>query len=92
MGILQVLRLEFQKFSILEILNFHPWYTHLQGDFELFPCEERSGLTEDRGVAGSSLMGATALCPWARHINPCLVLVQPRKTCPEMTEKLLTET
>ena len=24
MGILQVLRLEFQKFRILEILNFHP--------------------------------------------------------------------
>ena len=26
MGILQVLRLEFRKFRILDILNFHPWY------------------------------------------------------------------
>ena len=27
-----------------------------------------------------------------RHINPCLVLVQPRKTHPDITEKLLTGT
>ena len=38
---------------------------------------------------GSSLTGATALCPWARHINPSLVLVQPRKTRPFITERLL---
>ena len=38
----------------------------------------------------SSLISITALCPWARHINPCLVLVQPRKTRPDITEKLLT--
>ena len=50
------------------------------------PCLwERSGsvverLTWDRGAAGSSLIGVTALCPWARHINPSLVLVQPKKT------------
>ena len=46
-------------------------------------------LTQDRGAAGSSLTGVTALCPWARHINPSLVLVQPRKTCPFITERLL---
>ena len=28
----------------------------------------------------------------ARHINPSLVLVQPRKTCPDLTERLLTGT
>ena len=39
-------------------------------------------LTGDRGATGSSLTGITALCPWARHINPSLVLVQPRKTIP----------
>ena len=55
---------------------------------------ERSGsvvecLTRDRGVAGSSLTSVTALCPWARHINPSLVLVQPRKTRPYITERLL---
>ena len=49
-------------------------------------------LTRDQGFAGSSLTGVTALCPLARHINPCLVLVQPTKTRPDITEKLLTET
>ena len=39
---------------------------------------ERSGsvvecLTRDRGAVGSNLTGITALCPWARHINPSLV-------------------
>ena len=56
---------------------------------------ERSGsvvecLTRDREVAGSSLTGVAALCPRARLINPCLVLVQPRKTHPDITQKLLT--
>ena len=47
-------------------------------------------LTQDRGIAGSSLTGVTALCPRARHFNPCLVLVQPRKTRPNTIETLLT--
>ena len=46
-------------------------------------------LTGDRGTGGSSLTGATVLCPWARHINPSLALVQPRKTCPFISERLL---
>ena len=46
-------------------------------------------LTQDRRAAGSSLTGVTALCPRARHINPSLVLVQPRKTRPFITERLL---
>ena len=55
---------------------------------------ERSGsvlecLTRDRGAAGSSLTGVTVLCPCARHINPSLVLIQPRKTRPYITERLL---
>ena len=45
-------------------------------------------LTWDLGAAGSSLPGVTALCPWARHINPSLVLVQPMKTGPYITERL----
>ena len=49
-------------------------------------------LTQHRGVVGSSLTDVTVLCPRARHINPCLVLVQPRKTHPEIAEKLLTGT
>ena len=39
-------------------------------------------LTRDRRAAGSSLTGVTALCPKARPIYPCLVLVQPRKIRP----------
>ena len=34
----------------------------------------------------------TALCPRARQIIPCLELVQSRKTCPNMTETMLTGT
>ena len=50
---------------------------------------QRYCLTRDRGAAGLSLTGVTTLCPWARHINPSLVLVQPRKTRPYITERLL---
>ena len=46
-------------------------------------------LTRDRVAVDSSLTGFTALCPWARHINPSLVLVQPMKTLPYITERLL---
>ena len=46
-------------------------------------------LTQDRRAAGSSLTVVTALCPWARHINPSLVLVQLRKTRHYITERLL---
>ena len=46
-------------------------------------------LTRDREAAASSLTGVTALCPSARHINSSLVLVQPRKTRPYITERLL---
>ena len=46
-------------------------------------------LTRDWEAAGSSLTGITGLCPWARHIYPSSALVQPRKTCPYITERLL---
>ena len=46
-------------------------------------------LTRDRGDAGSSFTGVTALFPYTKHINYSLVLVQPRKTCPYITERLL---
>ena len=60
----------------------------------LFFSRERSGLvveclTWDQKAAGLSLTSVTALCPWARHINPSLELVQPRKTHPYITERLL---
>ena len=55
---------------------------------------ERSGLvvecfTRDRGAAGSSLTGVTALWSLSKNINPSLVLVQPRKTRPSIIERLL---
>ena len=46
-------------------------------------------LAQDRGAAGSSLTGVTALCPLTRHIDPSLILVQPRKTRTYITERLL---
>ena len=63
--------------------------------FFTFELRERSGsvekcFTQDRGVASLILTSATVFCPSARHINPCLVLVQPRKTHPDITEELLT--
>ena len=47
-------------------------------------------LTRDQGVAGASRTGITLLCPGASHINPLLILVQHRKTHPDITVKLLT--
>ena len=44
-------------------------------------------LTRDWWVAGLSLTSVTALCTWARPINPCLVLVRHRKTRPDIAEK-----
>ena len=38
---------------------------------------------------GSSLTSVIALCPRAGHINPSLVLVQPRKTYSYIAEILL---
>ena len=32
----------------------------------------------------------SVLCPWVKHFILCLVLAQPRKTHPKVTEKLLT--
>ena len=54
---------------------------------EYFTCSSR--YTVYWGATGSSLTPITMLCPWARHINPILVLVQPRRTCPFITERLL---
>ena len=46
-------------------------------------------LTRDRGVGGSSLTGVTALWSLRMNINPSLVLIQPKKTRPYITERLL---
>ena len=46
-------------------------------------------LTRDRRAAGSSLTSITALWSMSKNIYPSLVLVQPRKTSPYITERLL---
>ena len=46
-------------------------------------------LTQNRGPAGSSLSGITALGSLSRHFYPSLELAQPRKTRPCLTEILL---
>ena len=46
-------------------------------------------LSWDLGVADLSLTGRNVLCPWARHFNNCLVLVQPGKTHPDITDMIL---
>ena len=78
-------------------MAWQKWKTHLLGRRKsrlLVKKRKRSGsvvecLTRDRGAAGSSLSGVTAACPWARYINPSLVLVQPIKTRPYITERLM---
>ena len=74
--------------------------THVEHILISSPCQKEcvrkhSGsvvecLTRDLEVASSSLTGVTALWSCKRHMNPCLVLVQPRKIRPDITEKLLT--
>ena len=46
-------------------------------------------LTQDLRAAGLSLAVYLRCGPLARHIYPSLVLVQPRKTRPYITERLL---
>ena len=45
-------------------------------------------LSRDRNAADSSLTGVTVV-PLSKNINPSLVLVQPRKSRPIITERLL---
>ena len=71
--------------SDLEKILFH---------YRLPVNRERSGsvvecLTRDRRAAGLGLTGITALWSFSKNINPRLVLVQPRKTCPYITERVL---
>ena len=46
-------------------------------------------LIRDRGAVGSSLIAVTALWSLSKHIYPSIVLIQPRKTRPCLTERLL---
>ena len=74
------------------------WQSHWSMKYRLTSLKTkawgRSGRALDSKSKGCrlSLTGGTALCPWARHINPCFVLVQSRKVRPDITEKWLTGT
>ena len=48
-------------------------------------------LTRDQGTTGSSLTGFPFVVSLSKNINPSLVLVQPRKYRPFITERLLME-
>ena len=68
--------------------------SHLQTCLSLCCLKERSGsvvecLTRDRGTAGWASLASLGCGPWARHIYPSLELVQLRKSCPCLTERLL---
>ena len=51
--------------------------------------QQKRGVTRDGRAKGLSLTGITALCLLARPIYHSLVLVQPRKTHPYISERLL---
>ena len=73
------------------------WHSYEGCQFTEGPAtniRERSGsvvecLTRDRGAAGLSLTSVTALSSLSKTHYPSLVLVQPRKTFPCLTERLL---
>ena len=46
-------------------------------------------LTQDQGATGWASPASLPCGPWARHIDPSLVLIQPRKTHPCLTERCL---
>ena len=55
---------------------------------------ERSGsvvecLTRDRGPRVRASLASLRVVSLSKNINPSLVLVLPRKTCPFITERLL---
>ena len=57
-------------------------------------CSDSVGRAFNWGSKGLSITSSrvTVFCPWARHFIRCLALVKPRKSSPDMTEKLLTGT
>ena len=57
---------------------------HLQG------AQWKSAWLETEGPRVRASPASLSCGPWARHIYPSLVLVQPRKTCPCLTERLVT--
>ena len=58
---------------------------------EIWGAQWLSGRVLDSRPRGSGFEPHRRHCVvlWARHIYPCLVLVQPRKTRPCLTERLL---
>ena len=70
------------------------WMVHIHYVDQTSAIRERSGsvvecLTRDRWAADSSLTSVTALWALSKTHYPSLVLVQPRKTRPYLTDRLL---
>ena len=63
---------------------------NMRGSSPPHPVRERSGLVvECEGPQVPVSLASLRCGHWTRHIYPSLVLVQPRKTCPCLTERLL---
>ena len=70
------------------------WWYHFGAVWYLIIFQESSGsvvecLTRDEGPGVRASPASLRCGPWARHIYPSLVPVQPRKTHPCFTERLL---
>ena len=72
------------------LLNICQFGTH-PGNTKAYLVEQwLSGRVLDSILRGCGFCftGITTLCPGARHINPCLVLDQPRKTRPDKVKNV----
>ena len=84
---------EISKFDIAR-LTCIKYFSSLCEPCRYLPFRECSGsvvecLTQDRRAVGSSLTRRHCVVSLRKNINRSLVLVQPRKTCPFITERLL---
>ena len=66
-------------------------FSRSPGSYNKKKAELSGSVGGDRRVDSSSLTdgGVPVLCPWARHFIHCLLLVQPRKTGPNITETIV---
>ena len=68
--------------------HYHQYVHHFRSILDLLSAVARYSIR--LGIEGLLVRLSPVFCPWPRHFICCALLVQPRKTCPYMTEKLLT--
>ena len=94
--VMRCMKVDYLKTKTIQIKLYTIYSSHqlgLEGK-RLERNREHSGRVLDSRPRGHrfSLTSVFVLCHGARHIYPCLVQIQTRKTCPDITEKLLTGT